>query len=97
VCAAGYLPSFCTGCYRLGRTGKDFMDLAKPGLINEFCLPNAIMTFAEYLLDYATPATRAIGEKVIKEQLSEISNPARREDTSNRLHQISSGRRDMYF
>src|SRR5690606_24404591 len=45
----GYVPSFCTGCYRLGRTGQDFMDLAKPGLIQQFCLPNAILTFQEYL------------------------------------------------
>ena len=59
----GYLPSFCTACYRRGRTGADFMDLAKPGLIKEFCQPNAILTVKEYLEDYASPEAReAIGD-----------------------------------
>ena len=56
-----FIPSFCTGCYRLGRTGKDFMGLAKPGLIKEKCAPNALSTFEEYLLDYGTPEAREAG------------------------------------
>ena len=56
-----FIPSFCTGCYRLGRTGNDFMGLAKPGLIKEKCAPNALSTFEEYLLDYGTPEAREAG------------------------------------
>ncbi len=97
VCAAGYLPSFCTGCYRRGRTGRDFMDLAKPGLINQFCLPNAILTFAEYLMDYAGPETRAAGQRVIQAQMGEIHDPGRRNETEQRLAELQAGRRDLYF
>ena len=64
VASLGYTPSFCTACYRLGRTGADFMDLAKPGLIKEHCSPNALSSCMEYLLDYATPETRQLGEKL---------------------------------
>ena len=65
VARLGYIPSFCTACYRLGRTGADFMDLAKPGEIKEHCDPNALSTFLEYLEDYGSPATRAAGERLI--------------------------------
>ena len=61
ISRTGHIPSFCTACYRLGRTGKDFMDLAKPGLIQKFCQSNAICTFMEYLKDYATPKTSEAG------------------------------------
>ncbi len=64
VAELGYIPSFCTGCYRLGRTGKDFMDLAKPGLIKEHCDPNALATFQEYLEDYGSEETRQGGRSV---------------------------------
>ena len=97
VCAAGYLPSFCTGCYRKGRTGQDFMELAKPGLINRFCLPNAILTFAEYLMDYAGPETQAAGRRVIQAQLDEISDASRRSETIQRLNEMQGGQRDLYF
>ena len=63
----GYIPSFCTSCYRLGRVGKDFMDLAKPGLIQKFCQPNALVTFKEYLEDYASPETKQAGLKAINQ------------------------------
>ena len=63
MASLGYIPSFCTGCYRLGRTGADFMDLAKPGEIKQHCDPNGVSTFLEYLIDYASPETRAIGER----------------------------------
>jgi 2-iminoacetate synthase len=69
VASLGYTPSFCTACYRLGRTGADFMDLAKPGLIKEHCSPNALSSCTEYLLDYATPETRQLGENHVNRDL----------------------------
>ena len=93
----GYIPSFCTGCYRLGRTGEDFMDLAKPGLIKQFCLPNAILTFKEYLEDNATPETRVAGLVLIEKSIEEIPSDKRRDETKNRLIQIEQGERDLYF
>ena len=69
----GYIPSFCTGCYRKGRVGADFMDLAKPGLIKEFCKPNAMFTFREYLEDYASPATKERGSKATFARLAKVS------------------------
>jgi len=93
----GYIPSFCTGCYRLGRTGEDFMDLAKPGLIKQFCLPNAILTFKEYLEDYATPGTRAAGLALIEKSVEEIPSAKRQDETKKRLVQIEQGERDLYF
>jgi 2-iminoacetate synthase len=93
----GYMPSFCTGCYRLGRTGEDFMDLAKPGLIKQFCLPNAMLTFKEYLEDYATPETRMAGLPLIEKSLKDIPSTSRRDETKGRLVQIEQGERDLYF
>jgi 2-iminoacetate synthase len=97
ICELGYLPSFCTACYRRGRTGKDFMDLAKPGQIQELCGPNAILTFQEYLEDYAQGEDRIVGKKCIQEHLSMISNPTLREETQKRLTEIETGRRDLFF
>jgi 2-iminoacetate synthase len=97
VVRLGYIPSFCTGCYRLGRTGGDFMELAKPGLIRNFCLPNAILTFKEYLEDYATPATRAAGLAAIEKNLEDIPTEVRRKETRERLQRIEAGERDLYF
>jgi 2-iminoacetate synthase len=68
----GYTPSFCTACYRSGRTGADFMDLAKPGEIKYHCTPNALSTFEEYLCDYASPATQAAGEELISVELGQM-------------------------
>lgn len=95
VAELGYIPSFCTGCYRLGRTGKDFMDLAKPGLIKEHCDPNAISTFAEYLIDYASPQTRAMGEALIAKALAQME-PTPRERAEKLLAAVRSGKRDAY-
>lgn len=61
LCDSGFLPSFCTGCYRLGRTGEHFMEFAVPGFVKRFCTPNAVLTLTEYLIDYASPETRAKG------------------------------------
>jgi len=92
-----YVPSFCTGCYRLGRTGDDFMSLAKPGLIKEFCLPNALLTFKEYLEDYASPKTRELGLQLLEKSLNDIPSANRRNETIRRLKQIENGGRDLYF
>ncbi|MDD3315257.1 MAG: [FeFe] hydrogenase H-cluster radical SAM maturase HydG [Syntrophaceticus sp.] len=97
VCASGYLPSYCTACYRQGRTGDRFMALAKAGEIHNTCQPNAILTFKEYLLDYASPKTRRLGEEVIKKHLSQIDNPEIRSLTEERLSRIEKGERDLYF
>lgn len=93
----GHIPSFCTACYRLGRTGKDFMDLAKPGLIQKFCQTNALFTFKEYLMDYASPQTREAGEKLISETLAKSFKTKRKQMAVNRLQQIEDGTRDVYI
>jgi len=93
----GHIPSFCTACYRLGRTGKDFMDLAKPGLIQRFCQTNALFTFKEYLMDYAGRQTRETGEKLISETLAKSFKTKRKQMAVNRLQQIEDGSRDVYI
>ena len=97
ICEAGYIPSYCTACYRAGRTGDRFMKLARTGKIQTTCLPNAILTLKEYLVDYATPETRLIGEKVIEKNLVEIPNESIREKVIEELKKIESGVRDLYF
>lgn len=97
LCTKGFIPSYCTACYRQGRTGDRFMSLAKTGEIQNVCLPNAILTFKEYLLDYADTATRAAGEAVIQKALSEIPQDVTRETTKKRLAEIEAGVRDLYF
>ncbi len=91
----GYIPSFCTGCYRLGRTGQDFMDLAKPGLIKEHCDPNALSTFSEYLLDYGSEKTRTAGETLIDKVLDEMDEMPRQRSEAM-LAKIRDGRRDVF-
>jgi 2-iminoacetate synthase len=93
----GHIPSFCTACYRLGRTGKDFMDLAKPGLIQKFCQSNALFSFKEYLLDYASPVTREAGEILISKMLDETFKTKRKKMVCDRLQQIEDGTRDVYI
>jgi 2-iminoacetate synthase len=93
----GYIPSFCTGCYRLGRTGSDFMDLAKPGLIKLFCLPNAMTSFKEYLVYYASAETRSAGEALIGGMLADIPDAMTRETTRLNLLQIENGSQDLYL
>lgn len=92
----GYLPSFCTSCYRLGRVGKDFMDLAKPGLIQKFCQPNALVTFREYLEDYATPDTKQAGLNAIEQHLSEIKDEKVLSRAKAQIARVESGERDIY-
>ncbi len=93
----GYIPSFCTGCYRLGRTGADFMDLAKPGLIKLYCLPNAMTSFKEYLVHYASPPTRAAGEALIERMMADIPDAQVRETTVKNLGRIEAGAKDLYL
>lgn len=97
VMKAGFVPSFCTGCYRLGRVGADFMDMAKPGLIKLHCLPNALSTLEEYLVDYADEETKKIGEELIARELNDIPSPERRAQTIKYLDRIKKGERDLYF
>jgi len=90
----GYIPSFCTACYRLGRTGKDFMDVAKPGLIREMCGPNALSTFVEYLEDYASPETAEAGEHAIKQELDRMT-PKTRRYSETMIKKVRGGKRDV--
>ncbi len=93
----GYLPSFCTACYREGRTGDRFMALCKSRQIQNCCLPNALMTLKEYLCDYASEETRAVGEKLIIEQMKDIPNDKVRGIVAERLGLIADGERDFRF
>ena len=97
ICQMGYLPSFCTACYRRGRTGKEFMELAKPGEIQGLCAPNAILTFKEYLLDYASVETKKAGEETLHRHLEEVALGPMREETQKRLRRMEEGKRDLYF
>lgn len=93
----GYVPSFCTACYREGRTGDRFMSLAKTGAIQNCCLPNALLTLKEYLEDYASPETKALGEKVIENSIKNIPNEKARETCAKYLKQEAEGARDFRF
>ncbi len=95
IASLGYIPSFCTGCYRLGRTGADFMDLAKPGDIKEHCDPNALSTFSEYLEDYASEETKRIGYQLIYNIISGMSGIAR-ERSEKMVESVKRGKRDVY-
>ena len=93
----GYVPSFCTACYREGRTGDRFMSLCKSGQIQNCCLPNALMTLQEYLEDYAAPETKAAGQSVIQRQMGDITNEKVRAIVTERLEKIVQGERDFRF
>ncbi len=93
----GFIPSFCTACYRLGRVGEDFMDLAKPGLIKLNCMPNGLLTLKEYLIDYADEETRRVGDELINSRLKEIPSEKRRKKTAEYLKKMEEGERDLYF
>jgi len=96
IASMGYIPSFCTGCYRLGRTGNDFMDLAKPGLIKHYCLPNAMTTFAEYLVNYGSAQTQEEGWKLITNMISDIPGKDVQEKTKASLELVKGGATDIY-
>ena len=93
----GHIPSFCTACYRAGRTGDRFMSLVKSGQIANCCAPNALMTLKEYLEDYASADTRAKGEVLIQKELKHIPNPKIKEIAARNLKEIIEGKRDFRF
>jgi len=93
----GYIPSFCTGCYRHGRVGADFMDLAKPGLIKQFCLPNALFSFKEYLYDFAHDETRKKGLALIEKMIAQMPDNKSKIKIVEELNAIDTGKRDCYF
>jgi len=95
--SAGYIPSFCTACYREGRTGDRFMSLCKSGQIQNCCHPNALMTLKEYLMDYASEDTKAVGEKLIERELENIPNDKVKGICTDRLEKIEQGIRDFRF
>ncbi|MEA1884128.1 MAG: [FeFe] hydrogenase H-cluster radical SAM maturase HydG, partial [Thermotogota bacterium] len=98
VSLMGYVPSFCTAGYRCGRTGEHFMSFAKPGMVHNFCMPNAILTFKEYLMDFASEKTRAAGEKLILKNLEEIGKKdlPKRMMIEEKIQIIENGKRDIY-
>lgn len=91
-----YLPSFCTSCYRMGRTGEHFMEFSVPGFIKRFCTPNAILTLSEYLCDYATEEVAEKGWRVIEKNLATLDNNVMQK-TRERIERIKKGERDIYF
>lgn len=93
----GYIPSFCTACYRAGRTGERFMKICKSGKIQDCCTPNAILTLKEYLLDYASESTRALGEKLIEKEVAKLENPALQKAVREDLVKLENGTRDLRF
>ena len=93
----GYIPSFCTACYREGRTGDRFMSLAKTGAIQNCCQPNALMTLKEYLVDYASEETVKNGEKLIAEELKKIPSDKVRTLAEEYIDNIEHGKRDFRF
>ncbi|MBY9078464.1 [FeFe] hydrogenase H-cluster radical SAM maturase HydG [Paenibacillus sp. HN-1] len=97
LCRDGYVPSYCTACYREGRTGDRFMALAKSGQIHNVCQPNSLMTLKEFLLDYADEETRSIGEQLIRDNLERIPLESARQATIKQLRRIEAGERDLRF
>ncbi len=95
--ASGHIPSFCTACYRKGRTGEHFMEFSTKGFIKRFCTPNALLTFAEYLEDYAAPETKLEGWLMINAEVEQIDDDDRRKDIASRLSRIKSGERDLLY
>jgi 2-iminoacetate synthase len=94
----GYIPSFCTACYRLGRTGEVFMEHAIPGFIQNMCTPNALTTLQEYLTDFASPKTKDAGEKILKQEFDKLPEGKRKFEILDRIERIrNTEERDLYF
>ena len=91
-----YLPSFCTACYRAGRTGEHFMEFSVPGFIKKFCTPNAILTLSEYVEDYARPESKEKGWDLINRNLIDLE-PKLKAKVEERLELVKEGERDLYF
>jgi len=92
-----YIPSFCTACYRTGRTGEHFMEFSVPGFIKKYCTPNAMLTLAEYLEDYASNEVKIKGIKVIEKNLADMKEDSIKKNLVERLAKIRAGERDLYF
>lgn len=92
-----YLPSFCTACYRKGRTGEHFMEFSVPGFIKRYCSQNAILTLAEYLEDYGTEEMKRKGYRLIETKISELKDTQKIDDLLKRLELVKAGERDLYF
>jgi 2-iminoacetate synthase len=97
LCEADFIPSFCTGCYRLGRTGEHFMEFAIPGFVKRFCTPNAVLTFLEYLEDYASPETRVAGLRMIERELERVPEGEPKTRLLERIGKVRDGARDLFF
>ncbi|MCK9304535.1 MAG: [FeFe] hydrogenase H-cluster radical SAM maturase HydG [Bacteroidales bacterium] len=92
-----FIPSFCTSCYRVGRTGEHFMEYAIPGFIGRFCTPNALLTLSEYLEDYSSSKTKEAGYNLISKELLKIKDARRREEISSKIELIRGGKRDLLY
>ena len=92
-----YIPSFCTSCYRSGRTGEHFMEFSVPGFIKRFCQPNALLTLAEYLEDYAPPGTKKKGYLLLKEKVDAMEDDSNKTKLMEKLQRVKQGERDLYF
>jgi 2-iminoacetate synthase len=97
LCDAEFIPSFCTGCYRKGRTGEHFMEFAIPGFVKRYCTPNAVLTFLEYLEDYASGETLDAGIKQIKRELENMPDSTAKQELIDRMDKVKAGERDLYF
>ncbi|MCB5246823.1 MAG: [FeFe] hydrogenase H-cluster radical SAM maturase HydG [Candidatus Cloacimonetes bacterium] len=93
----GYIPSFCTSCYRAGRTGEHFMEFAIPGFVKRFCTPNALLTFSEYLHDFSSERTLKAGLQLIDNELAKIEDETMRASVTAKLEEMKQGKRDLYF
>ncbi len=93
----GYIPSFCTSCYRAGRTGEHFMEFAIPGFVKQFCTPNALLTFSEYLHDYSSERTLKAGLKLVDFEVSRIEDPAMKKSVTAKLEEMKGGKRDLFY
>ena len=91
-----YIPSFCTACYRLGRTGEHFMEFSVPGFIKRYCTPNAILTLSEYIVDYASPELAAKGWKAIEKNMSGLDEGLK-DGIKKKIDRIKNGERDLYY
>ena len=95
--SSGYIPSFCTSCYRRGRTGEHFMEFSVPGFIKRYCQPNAILTLAEYLEDYAPPETKEKGYRLIGQKIAEMEEDSFKQSLTEKLELVKKGKRDLNF
>lgn len=95
ICDMKFIPSFCTACYRAGRTGEQFMKVAKSRFVHNYCIPNAILTFKEYLLDYASEATKAKGEIILNNHIEQFKGEPIYETIISNLKKIENGERDL--